>query len=105
MPKQSKYSKIQQSISYSLIFSILFLNTFQVPFFERSKAEASSNTELVSIIVHEDVYDSISSRIKRYAEDIQNHLNNTKALIYTVPRDITPQKIAALNEKLFYDGE
>ncbi|EKE27248.1 MAG: hypothetical protein ACD_3C00233G0001 [uncultured bacterium (gcode 4)] len=105
MPEQSQYSKIQQSISYFLIFAILFLNSFQIPMIDKTSAASWVNIELISIIVHEDVYGSISSRIKRYAEDIQTKLNNTKALIYTVPRDITPQKIAALNEKLFYEWD
>ncbi|EKE29579.1 MAG: hypothetical protein ACD_2C00141G0001 [uncultured bacterium (gcode 4)] len=105
MPEQSQYSKVQQSISYFLIFAILFLNTFQLPMIDQTKAASWANTELVSIIVHEDIYGSISSRVKRYAEDIQAKLNNTKALIYTVPRDITPQKVAALNEKLFYEWD
>jgi predicted transcriptional regulator len=70
---------------------------------DKLSADSATNYQIVSIIVHEDVYSSVQSRVKRYAEDIQAKLNNTKAIIYTVPRDITPQKIAALNEKLFYE--
>ncbi|MDD2566021.1 MAG: VCBS repeat-containing protein [Candidatus Gracilibacteria bacterium] len=81
------------------------MNTFQIPLLEQTKAESASNTQIVSIIVNEKVYGSISSKLKRYAADIQAKLNNTKALIYKVPDDITPQKIAALNEKLFYEGD
>jgi hypothetical protein len=82
---------------------MLFLNTVQIGIIDQISADPAQNYQIVSIIVHEDVYNSIQSRVKRYAEDIQAKLNNTKALIYTVPRDITPQKIAALNEKLFYE--
>lgn len=105
MPRKSHYSSFQQSISYLLIFAILFINSFEIPFFEKTKAEWIKNIELISVIVHENVYNSLQSRINRYAEDVQAKLNNTKVLIYKVPADITPQKIAALNEKLFYEGD
>lgn len=110
MSPKNPYSKIQQSISYLLIFSIFFLNTFHIQFFEQTRAEETSNIELISIIVADNVYSSISLHLRRYAEDIQAKLNNTKALIYVVPvsnpdknKNISPQKIAALNEKLFYE--
>jgi hypothetical protein len=103
MDQETKYSKIQQYISYLLIFAIFFLNTFHVPIIEKLSAQSDRNYELVSIIVHEDIYNSLKSEIKTYAADIQAKLNNTKALIYTVPNDITPQKLATLNEKLFYE--
>jgi len=103
MFSKSSYTKFQQYISYLLIFSIFFLNTFQIPLLEQTEAESASNTQIVSIIVNEKVYSSIKSKLKTYATDIQAKLNNTKAIIYEVPDNITPQKIAALNEKLFYE--
>lgn len=105
MYKESQYSRLQRSISYFLIFTIFFVNSFQVSFFDKTWAEWIKNIELISVIVYEKVYDSLKSRINRYAEDVQAKLNNTKVLIYKVPEDITPQKIAALNEKLFYEWD
>ncbi len=47
----------------------------------------------------------IKSKIKRYANDIQNALGNTRVLIVEVPDNVSPHNIAALNEKLFYQGD
>lgn len=105
MYQESSYSRFQRSISYLLIFSIFFINSFQIPLFEKTWAEEIKNIQLISVIVYDNVYSSIQSRINRYAEDVQAKLNNTKVLIYKVPADITPQKIAALNERLFYEWD
>jgi len=105
MYQESQYSRFQRSVSYLLIFAIFFVNSFQLSFFDKTKAEEIKNIQLISLIVHENVYGAIQSRINRYAEDVQAKLNNTKVLIYKVPENITPQKIAALNEKLFYEGD
>ncbi|MDD2487531.1 MAG: hypothetical protein PHS92_04120 [Candidatus Gracilibacteria bacterium] len=101
------YSKIQRYLSYFLIFSLLFSNTIHFSFFDSTKAEAISNTNIVSIIVDEQSYNELglfSNKLKRYAEDIQGKLDNTKVIIYKVPSDINPIKIAQLNERLFYEG-
>ena len=105
MKIENTYSKIQQGLSYLLIFSLLFLNSFQIPFFQKLQAEAATDLEIVSILVHEGVYNrgELRSRIERYAEDIQQFLNNTKAIIYVIKSDASPEKIAALNEKLYFE--
>lgn len=106
--KDSKYSKLQRLLSYFLIFSLLFLNTFHFDFLSTTKAEATSNFWIVSIVVDENTYNSMgnlfSNKIDRYAADIQTKLKDYKVIIIKIKRDESPYKIAKLNEKLYYEG-
>lgn len=86
---------------------MLFSATFEVPL-SLPKAQAQDfqrHVDLVSIIVDAQVYPQISDVLARYAKRIQQQLPNTRTLIFPLARDTQPQFIAALNEKLYWDGE
>jgi hypothetical protein len=69
-------------------------------------AAGSQSPNLVSVIVSESTNSgSLKSRIKRYASDIQANLSNTRVIIVEVPDSAAPHTIAALNEKLYYEGD
>ena len=69
-------------------------------------AAGSQSPNLVSIVVSETTNSGgIKSRIKRYATDIQANLSNTRVVIVEVPDSAAPHTIAALNEKLYYEGD
>lgn len=95
------YSRIQQFISYTLIVSILFLQTFEIPFLQRAQAEESSNARIVSFIVDEDTYDDFSSEINTYAKDIQGYMDNVRVAVFPVPKTINPYEVASINERLY----
>lgn len=100
------YTRFQQSVSILLITSILMLETVRIPFLYESAAASSTQTDIVSFIVDEDLYNSASkSKIVRYAEDIQGYLTDTRVLIFPVKKTINPHLIAALNERLYYQGD
>ncbi len=102
-----KYKNYQKIISGLLIFFLLFSITFkwtEFSFFP-SKAEASSkeNFNLVSVIVSEDIYSSVKSKLDRYAHDIEWVLKNTKVVIIPTPSNSSSFQIASLNESLYFD--
>ena len=105
-----RYNFFQKSLSFFLIFSLLFSVTFRLPFdifFPSSVfARESEFNNLVSILVEEEIYNigNISSRIERYARDIQSVLENTRTVIIPVPSDATVFDIASLNERLYQEG-
>jgi len=105
-----RYNFFQKSLSFFLIFSLLFSVTFRLPFdifFPSSVfARESEFNNLVSILVEEEIYNTgnISSRIERYARDIQSVLENTRTVIIPVPSDATVFDIASLNERLYQEG-
>ena len=99
------YSRIQQFISYTLIVSILFLQTFEIPFFQKTQAEEPSNARVVSFIVDENTYDEFSSEISTYAKDIEGYMDNVRVAIFPVPHTINPYEIASINEKLYFQGD
>ncbi|MFZ4461248.1 MAG: hypothetical protein ACOYN2_01540 [Patescibacteria group bacterium] len=98
--------RIQKSLSAFLIFTIFFVQTVQFPFVSSTQAAGGDAPNLVSVIVSESTNTSeLKSRIKRYADDIQNAMSNTRVIIVEVPDNTSPHNIAALNEKLFYEGD
>ncbi len=102
------YSKIQKIISSFLLFIFFFGQIFWLSFFSLfSNFVYAENTEfhdLVSIIVKEKIYDRLENEIKRYAEDIQKYLDNTKVIILPITSGTSAFSIASMNEKLFYEG-
>jgi len=99
-----QYTKIQKSLSSLLLFSMFFSLTFRIPFFDfKVFAWSSEYYNLVSIIVDEDTYDEVKSEIKRYANDIQGVLENTKVVILPTPVNIPSFNIASLNESLYFN--
>ena len=100
------YSRIQKWLSSFLIFSILFLQTFEVPLLDSTRAEAKTKADIVSFIVDEDIYNgAVKSKIAQYAQDIQAYLSNTRVVIFPVQKTANPFSIASINEKLFYEGD
>ena len=101
-----KYSSFQKTISGALIFSLLFSISFRIPlrFFglETSAAEGPMYN-LVSLLVEQDIYNEVKSKVQRYATDIQKQLENTKVVIVPTPTNAHPFTIASLNESLYYD--
>ena len=104
-----RYNFFQKTLSFFLIFALLFSVTFRLPldiFLASSVfARDSEFNNLVSILIEEDLYGlwDIRSRVERYARDIQWVLENTRAVIIPVPNDASVYNIASLNEKLFQE--
>ena len=99
------YSRFQKIVSYLLIVSILFLQTFEFPIVSQTKAASETNHQVISFLVDESAYSELSSKIKRYAEDVQGYLDNTRVAIFPLPHDINPHDVASINEKLYYQGD
>lgn len=60
--------------------------------------------DLVAILVSQSIYNDIDEEIKRYWNDIQAVLPNTKALIIPTPDDVSVFQLASLLEWLYYQG-
>lgn len=101
------YSKLQKIISSLLIFFILTSFTIRVPFFALfwgiAKADDDNRYNIVSIIVEKNLYNSLQSKIERYARDIQWVLEQTKTIIVPTEKETHPFNIASLNEKLYFE--
>ena len=100
------YTRLQRSIASFVLPFFFFWLVFRFPFddfFSWTEATNPEVNSLVSILVSEDVYSWVESSVKRYAEDIQNQLQGTRAVIIPVPDDATSFEIAALNENLYYE--
>ena len=95
----------KEHLSIFLIFCLLVSQTIQVSFFDPIQAAADDYRDLVSIIVDRDTYALESAKIKRYSEDIQSYLSNTRVSLFVVAKDTPPEAIAAENELLYYEGD
>ena len=47
---------------------------------------------LISVIIDNNTYDKIKDKVDRYAEDIQNYLNNTRVVILPIKKDTSSLK-------------
>lgn len=103
-PQQSRFKKW---VSSFLIFVLFATQTVRIPFLIPSTfATGSDVPNLVSVIVSESVYaGTAKAKIDRYSKDIQASMTNTRVIIVNVPDNIAPHSIAALNEKLYYEGD
>ena len=100
-----QYSKLQKFISTIILWFFFFGLVFRIPFDRLLLSTQAWNlkmTSLVSFLVEEKIYSWIKTNVKRYAEDIQKELENTKVIIVPIPEDITAFRIASLNERLYY---
>lgn len=97
------YNRIQKYISGTLIFVLLFLETFQVSWFDTVGAEVDASYDVVSIIVDRNTYGTLGEAIRQYASDIQTYLPDTRTSLHIVNTSIDPARIAAINERLFYE--
>ncbi len=107
MPKIASKERLKKWLSSLLIFVIFASQTVQFPFtIPRTLAAGSDAPNLVSIIISESANSGdVKGRVKRYANDIQAALTNTRVVIVEVPDNAAPHSIAALNEKLYYHGD
>lgn len=105
MRKNTFRFSFKEHLSIFLIFCLLVSQTIQVSFFDRTEAAADDYRDLVSIVVDRETYGKLSGKIKRYSEDVQGYLGNTRVSLFVVPKDTPPEAIAAQNEKLYYDGD
>ncbi len=98
------YSTLQKIISYILLFAFFFgqitgLSIFS--FFNQAYATNKDFSNLVSIIVSEEIYEELDDEIERYAKDIQNTLEKTIAVILPIKQETNSFQIASLNESLY----
>jgi hypothetical protein len=107
MPKNALWDRIKKWLSSLLIFVLLATQIVDLPtLIPGATAAGSQSPNLVSIIVSESTNSGgLKSRIKRYASDIQANLSNTRVVIVEVSDSAAPHTIAALNEKLYYEGD
>jgi len=100
------YTKLQKTVASFLLPLFFFGLVFRFPFGDFFSSVSAVNPQtkaLVSILVNEEVYDWVESRVERYAEDIQKQLEKTRVVIIPVPSDATVFEIASLNENLYYE--
>ena len=108
--KQGKmqFSYIQRITSFFLIFFLLFSFTIRIPFltffWTQTFADEEKFYNIVSVIVDENIYGDIKSKLVRYSQDIQWVLENTRVVILPTPSTATAFDIASLNEKLYFEG-
>lgn len=96
----------KRTISGFLVFAILFGQTFRFPMVEVSRAAENSLPNLVAVVVNDSLYSGdVEDRVDRYAEDVQAALPGSRAIVVAVPNSATPDKIAAMLEKLYYEGD
>ena len=100
------WNKFRKGTSMSLIFAILFAQTVQIPLLEKASASRAEYPNLVSIIIPSSLNSGdLEDAVIEYAKDIQSSLAGSRAIILELPDDVTPEKIAAMNEKLYYEGD
>gem|GEM_PF-4110312 len=109
LKKRNRYgfSNYQRLISGALIFFILFNLAFRFPFSSifnlKANAENKDFYNLVAVIVDNNIYSDVNSKIKRYAKDVESVLNDTKVVIIPTPKNASSFKIASLLESLYFD--
>lgn len=101
--KKKGFSFLRQYTSAVLIFLIFISQTIHVSFFDRTEAATTDYSDVVSIIVDEDTYNELETKIEVYANDIQEYLKSTRVSIFVAPSNARPEVIAAHNEKLYYE--
>lgn len=109
--EHSPYRRWQKSVSAALVGVLLFSATFEIPL-SIPRAEASAlkrHVDLVSILVEKELYRKLdgvlSNPVADYAKALQRSLRDTRSVIVPVSASEEPRLIAALNEKLYRNGE
>ncbi len=72
-------------------------------FGSRAYALEKEFVNLVSIVVDEDTYDEVRTKLVRYSRDIQGVLENTRVVILPTPADASVIDIASLGESLYLE--
>jgi len=90
------------------MFFLMFSFTLHIPvelfFASRAFALEKEFINLVSIVVDEDTYDEVQSKLVRYSRDVQSVIENTRVVILPTPEDASVIDIASLNESLYLEG-
>ncbi|MBP9779728.1 hypothetical protein KBD33_03855 [Candidatus Gracilibacteria bacterium] len=106
MRKRSFSFPWKKYISALLIGILVFSQTVRVDFFDSALATSEDDyRDIVSIIVDETTYSRLESKIKNYANNIQGYLGSTRVSLIIVKSGVEPARIAAMNEKLYLEGE
>lgn len=93
----------RQYISSFLIFVLLISQTIHISFFDSAEASIQQYRDIVSLFVDRETYTENRSKIMQYSSDIQSDLGSTRVNLIIVEPGIDPAKIAAENEKLYYE--
>lgn len=100
-----RYSSLQKTIAYVLLFAFFLQISVNIPWITSLVfARESSFYNLVSVIVDEKTYNEVKSELDTYSRDISSNLENTRVVILPVPEDASPFSIASMNEALYFDG-
>ncbi|MEI8253534.1 MAG: hypothetical protein WCG25_07525 [bacterium] len=82
------------------------LNTFFFINFNKTKAEDSlKSTNIVAILVDQNIYNNLSSDIQRYTKDyIQKEISNSKAVVLPINiQNFKAQDITKILENMYFD--
>ena len=101
--KKKSFSFLHQYTSAVLIFVLFLSQTIHVSFFDKTEAATTDYSDIVSIVVDEDTYSALRVKIRRYANDIEGYLKNTRVTLFVAPSTARPEVIAAHNEQLYYE--
>ena len=100
-----RYSSLQKTIAYVLLFAFFLQISVNIPWIASLVfARESSFYNLVSVIVDEKTYNEVKSELDTYSRDISSNLENTRVVVLPVPEDASPFSIASINEALYFDG-
>ncbi len=88
-----------------LILILVISQTIHVELFPRVEAKSEQYRDIVSIFVDNDTYATLRPKIKRYSEDVQGYLGDTRVSLFVVDSWINPAQIATKNEKLYYEWD
>lgn len=96
----------------SLVCSIILLAPLLVKVSPVNAAEQLSQQKLVVIVVAKNLFsgdvddkNTITGKINRYAQDVQNTLPQTKSLILPIPQNANAGELFRILEKLYIEGQ
>jgi predicted DNA-binding ribbon-helix-helix protein len=98
----------KKQITFFITIYILsyLLNTFFFINFNKTKAEDSlRSTNIVAILVDQNIYNNLSSDIQRYTKDyIQKEISNSKAVVLPINiQNFKAQDITKILENMYFD--
>ena len=101
--------KQKKQIIFFITIYILsyFLNSFFFVNFSKTKAEDSiENTNIIAILVDQNIYSDLSSEIKRYTTDyIQKEVSNSKVVVLPINiENFKAKDITKILENIYFDG-
>ena len=101
------FNQKKQIIFFITIYILsYFLNAFFFVNFSKIKAEDSlKSTNIIAILVDQNIYNDLSSEIKRYTiEYIQKEISNSKAVVLPINiENFKAQDITKILENMYFD--